>query len=658
MEMVDYLQMLGTILCNYQAAVRDEPDETNLHRVKRTVSGGITIEEDARRILSSLPSSSPEAARLSSALAKFVSELKTAQILLLPFLDPDRSIEVPATDPSDAASAWAAQQVEQNQIGQQRWVAKQDEQQQAQQKSKPLQPSCIAAIGPERILKEQEAFNKVLVKPASTSEGTEPDQMPGVASTAAACAPMGGEDSATAASTCAPTGGAQLASQPLPESQSPSSEHAKTQKIQRAQLEQSILELEEKGQAIKTELVRVEQEIVQIKAELAELRRDKSQGGPELSSVDEDVRISSDEKSKELGSSFCQLCQTKEHLLACCPKFKAMLVDDRLQFCRLKRIHFACLLKHPASKCRIPENQRQCEREPTCPHRHHALLHGGKLSPSTRQPVKKEGQLKQFHCLLCNRAGHSLSYCPRFKRMPLDNRLEFCVQRHLHFRCLARHPAGKCRIPATLQCCPKDAACRHVHHKLLHGARFPWKKKPIATRQADPEKSGSHSTLKLVKVLVRSNESSSRPAVEVEALINCRQSSSLIDQDLFQDLSSHEVPASAPKPDGAAFQISPDGLDWYPVTNASLVSGFKLQGKAPKWDEFLMKNPKFQAVELPGDLTRAKVVGLMLGLDVQNLWMPTEAPKKWLLGKQLHAYQTKLGWVCGGPILGMTRISC
>jgi hypothetical protein len=88
-----------------------------------------------------------------------------------------------------------------------------------------------------------------------------------------------------------------------------------------------------------------------------------------------------------------------------------------------------------------------------------------------------------------------------------------------------------------------------------------------------------------------------------------------------------------------------------------LVDGFKLQGKAPKWEEFLKENPKFRVVELPGDFTRPKAVRLMLGLDVQNLWMPTEEPKEWLLGKELHAYRTKLGWVFGGPFLGIRSIS-
>jgi hypothetical protein len=62
---------------------------------------------------------------------------------------------------------------------------------------------------------------------------------------------MRGEDSTTTATTRAPMGGAQLlAGQPLPESKLPSSEFAETQKIQTAELEQSIPVLEEKGQAI------------------------------------------------------------------------------------------------------------------------------------------------------------------------------------------------------------------------------------------------------------------------------------------------------------------------------------------------------------------------------------------------------------------------
>jgi hypothetical protein len=90
-----------------------------------------------------------------------------------------------------------------------------------------------------------------------------------------------------------------------------------------------------------------------------------------------------------LGRFYCVLCEVNGHSLSHCPRFKEMEVESRLQLCRQKRVHFACLKRHRSGECKIPKSKRKCGVDKKCPHAHHWLLHAKKFQLSAGQSASK-----------------------------------------------------------------------------------------------------------------------------------------------------------------------------------------------------------------------------------------------------------------------------
>ncbi|XP_055589574.1 uncharacterized protein LOC129741808 [Uranotaenia lowii] len=67
-------------------------------------------------------------------------------------------------------------------------------------------------------------------------------------------------------------------------------------------------------------------------------------------------------------------------------------------------------------------------------------------------------------CLACDRKGHRVRDCERFKKSSLDDRLKVVQEKQLCRRCLAPHGKWPCR---TRQPCGVDG-CQEMHHMLLH----------------------------------------------------------------------------------------------------------------------------------------------------------------------------------------------
>ncbi|XP_055584836.1 uncharacterized protein LOC129737701 [Uranotaenia lowii] len=67
-------------------------------------------------------------------------------------------------------------------------------------------------------------------------------------------------------------------------------------------------------------------------------------------------------------------------------------------------------------------------------------------------------------CLACDRKGHRVRDCERFKKSSLDDRLKVVQEKQLCRRCLAPHGKWPCR---TRQPCGVGG-CQEMHHMLLH----------------------------------------------------------------------------------------------------------------------------------------------------------------------------------------------
>jgi hypothetical protein len=293
-----------------------------------------------------------------------------------------------------------------------------------------------------------------------------------------------------------------------------------------------------------------------------------------------------------------------------------------------------------------------------------------KCQEVSKNPV--HWQRRSYFCLLCKKNGHSLSCCRSFKRMKPDDRLKFCQDNHLHFRCLERHPAGKCRIPSELQKCQKDAKCRFHHHQLLHDA------KPGRTDQANPRKQGAKSSrgipdrkapqqkerphplepichLKLLQIHVRLRGSTDGPVKRVLALVDHRESPVTICRQAVEDLQEEKKAIMDLLP--VDLEISGNGEDWFPVEEAIIATRLEFEGPEFQWEEFKIENPKFQRVQLDLQSLSLNNVELVLGSQVQDLWMPIHRRNQWIRKKRALAYNTKLGWAIGGSLLRTNKVA-
>jgi hypothetical protein len=280
-----------------------------------------------------------------------------------------------------------------------------------------------------------------------------------------------------------------------------------------------------------------------------------------------------------------------------------------------------------------------------------------------REVAGKKTQQRVPYCPLCSTRGHSLASCRQFKKLTPNERFWFCQEKNLHFRCLERHPADQCRIPEEQQRCPKKAGCWYRHHELLHDARPHQKLDSSSSKnqrrpskvskefQLDGSSFGFSSAIKLMKVYVRPHNSNGGQVRRVEVAVDHRENKSMVEKELAKEL---QLKMSA---SGLAFDVSQDGKTWHSVVDASVVKKFELEGREPNWAEFQDQNPDFQTFDLAFNYASRNPVKILLGADVQDLWMPTERRKKWIQARRLLGYQTKLGLAVSGPFLGIHRIS-
>ena len=101
-------------------------------------------------------------------------------------------------------------------------------------------------------------------------------------------------------------------------------------------------------------------------------------GHPDASANGRDNHVHSRPRSpsREL-FGLCFYC-SREHQLGDCEQFKALELDERVLFCRGRRICYKCLnnANHNFSSC---EFQSRCE---NCMAPHHTLLHGMRFHPN------------------------------------------------------------------------------------------------------------------------------------------------------------------------------------------------------------------------------------------------------------------------------------
>jgi flagellar biosynthesis GTPase FlhF len=92
---------------------------------------------------------------------------------------------------------------------------------------------------------------------------------------------------------------------------------------------------------------------------------------------------------------FCYKCE-KEHWLQECESFKALSVEERINFCILHRLCFSCFsCRHPVQDFRT---KRRC-RQPECRYFHHFLLHEARCRQRKKPVLQSLGLLaiREWH---------------------------------------------------------------------------------------------------------------------------------------------------------------------------------------------------------------------------------------------------------------------
>jgi hypothetical protein len=162
-------------------------------------------------------------------------------------------------------------------------------------------------------------------------------------------------------------------------------------------------------------------------------------------------------------------------------------------------------------------------------------------------------------------------------------------------------------------------------------------------------------SLRLLKIFIRACPSS-KLVERVEAMIDGACSRTIIDEETARDLGcwiqlvTESLISLHGKKDSLGsdvnFQISRDGETWFNVKDALTYRAMKIAGSEFNWNEFKTAHPKFKRVDV--DDVSFDRVKILLGADLEELWLPLEGSRRWIREAGVLAYRTKLGWTIGG----------
>jgi hypothetical protein len=303
----------------------------------------------------------------------------------------------------------------------------------------------------------------------------------------------------------------------------------------------------------------------------------------------------------------------------------------------------------------------------------------GQLASGEKKPAGTVDSKFKYFCPDCKVHGHSLAYCPTFKAMNLDARMQYCQQHHLHFRCLERHKKGECVIPESRQKCSVDATCKYLHHPLLHGAKF---RRRFPPSKQETGKTGDTSaaslptkdleikgcTLRLCQLYVRPAGRKDKIAQTV-ALLDQGSSRSYVDEDFYRAFNIAmrlHKDATATLHGSKSFvcadvpmEVSRDGKTWFLVRYAKTMKDLRLPGPELKWRDFVAANPEFNEVEI--DNVSFDQIRMLIGAELEEEMLPLEEPNVRIKKEGILALKTQLGWTIGGDlqsIIGTNAIGC
>jgi hypothetical protein len=286
------------------------------------------------------------------------------------------------------------------------------------------------------------------------------------------------------------------------------------------------------------------------------------------------------------------------------------------------------------------------------------------------------------YCHLCKISGHTIGFCRVFKAMPPKNRWRKCKELGLHYYCLAKHNSKDCPTPSDQQKCTVSPDCIHHHHPLLHtnsqstkesahqqSAKGEQEEKEVADADSTsncftggllPGSTLKGATLRLIRVYMRPKGSNCVP-IQIVGMNDPGASMSYVDEGemkrfgrplKFSKGSVATLHGSKTAPQASVeLELSRDGIRWRPLRDVVTFKDLRLSGPELKWSEFVKKNPEFHHVEV--DDVRFEDVRLIIGAQMENVFLPLEEKGSRITKNGITAYKTEMGWTIGGAMEGL-----
>jgi hypothetical protein len=126
-----------------------------------------------------------------------------------------------------------------------------------------------------------------------------------------------------------------------------------------------------------------------------------------------------------------------------------------------KEVEIACKLCPP----KVTEEKDKRSREQHPPQQKKKVFTALEKSDVESVPATEKRAKAQFKCYGCDKEGHSISNCSKFKGSTSEDRWKSVRKHNLCYSCLRPgHPTFECR---KKQKCPEEG-CKYTHHHLLH----------------------------------------------------------------------------------------------------------------------------------------------------------------------------------------------
>jgi hypothetical protein len=107
-------------------------------------------------------------------------------------------------------------------------------------------------------------------------------------------------------------------------------------------------------------------------------------------------------------------------------------------------------------------------------------------------------------------------------------------------------------------------------------------------------------------------------------------------------------------------EVSPDGREWYKVSEALTTKNFSFGNTKQQWSEYVKKDPVFKGINV--DNYDYGEIDLLIGNDMEEYFLPLDGEENRQRDKNgVLALKTQLGWTIAGPLCAAaapTKYNC